>query len=417
LGEESNRREATDAEVEDMQALLARCLSQGALGFSSSQVSTHNDGDGDPVPSRAASWGELKALASTVRDYDGTTLELIVPGCIDGLSDAEMDFMADLSLAAGRPLNWNVLAVTGLNPTAHVHQLEASTRAAARGAQVVALTLPQGFRIRLSFLSGTPLDGLPGWAPTFALPVDDRIHALSDPEVRDRLDRGAQSPEAGLIGALADWGILTFAETFSPETARYEGRTVADVARERGQDPFDAMLDVVVADRLRTGLRPPELRESDEGWAMRADVWRDPRAVIGGSDAGAHLDMMCGATYTTFLVGEAVRERGLLSLEEAVRLLSDVPARLYGLKQRGRVEVGWFADLVVFDPATVGPAREHTRSDLPGGAPRLFAEAEGIAHVVVNGVPIVDGDRFTGDTPGTVFRSGHDTETVNILGG
>lgn len=417
MGDESNQREATAGEVDAMGSLLDRCLREGALGFSSSQASTHNDGDGDPVPSRAASWDELLSLAATVRDHEGTTLELIVPGCIDGLSDDEMDLMARLSLAGGRPLNWNVLAVTGLNPAAHVHQLEASTRAEEMGARVVALTLPQGFRLRLSFLTGTPLDGLPGWAPTFALPVDERMQALSDPMVREHLDRGARSPEAGMIGALANWGILTFAETFSAETKPYEGRTVADVAAERGQEPFDAMLDVVVADRLRTGLRPPEFSESDDGWSMRADVWQDRRTVIGGSDAGAHLDMMCGATYTTFLVGEAVRDRRLLTIEQAVRLLSDVPARLYGLRQRGRVEVGWHADLAVFDPSTVGPTAEHTLTDLPAGAPRLFAEAEGMTHVVVNGVPIVEGGRFTGDTPGTVLRSGRDTDTVTIPGG
>jgi N-acyl-D-aspartate/D-glutamate deacylase len=322
-----------------------------------------------------------------------------------------------MSLAAGRPLNWNVLGVTSLNPEGHVHQLDASTRAAERGATVVALTIPQGMHIRLSFLSGTPLDGLPGWGPTFALPVAERMRELADPAVRQRLNEGAHSPDAGLIGALANWEILTFVETFTPQTAGYEGRTVGDVATERGQEPFDALLDVVVADSLRTGLRPPELRENDEGWRMRAEVWRDPRAVIGGSDAGAHLDMMCGAAYTTFLVGEAVRDRELLTLEEAVRLLTDVPARLYGLRDRGRVAVGWCADLVVFDPSTVGPRGEHTRDDLPGGASRLFAEATGITQVLVNGTVIAEGGRFTGDTPGTVLRSGRDTETVTIPGG
>jgi N-acyl-D-aspartate/D-glutamate deacylase len=417
LGDESNDRPATPDEVASMQSLLAACLREGALGFSSSTAPTHNDGDGQPVPSRASTDDELLALATTVRAHPGTTLELILAGCINGLSDDEMDLMARLSLAAGRPLNWNVLAVTSLNPGGHLHQLEASTRAEARGARVVALTIPQGMRIRLSFLSGTPLDGLPGWAPVFALPVDERIGALSDHDVRRRLDAGAHSPDAGLIGALANWEILSFDETFAAENAAFEGRTVGEVAAERGQDPFDALLDVVVADGLRTGLRPPELREDDAGWRLRADAWRDPRVVVGGSDAGAHLDMMCGATYTTFLIGEAVRERGLLSLEEAVRLLSDVPARLYGLRDRGRVAEGWFADLVVFDPATVGPGPERTRDDLPGGAARLFADARGVAHVIVNGRPIVEAGRFTGDTPGTVLRSGRDTETVTIPGG
>jgi N-acyl-D-aspartate/D-glutamate deacylase len=153
---------------------------------------------------------------------------------------------------------------------------------------------------------------------------------------------------------------------------------------------------------------------SDADWAARAEIWRDPRAVVGGSDAGAHLDTMCGAVYSTTLLGEGVRQRQLLSLEEAVRLLTEVPARLYGLVDRGRVAEGWWADLVVLDPATVGPGPLRTRSDLPAGADRLFAGAEGIEHVLVNGTEVVSGGTLTGAVPGRVLRSGTDTVTVPL---
>jgi N-acyl-D-aspartate/D-glutamate deacylase len=145
---------------------------------------------------------------------------------------------------------------------------------------------------------------------------------------------------------------------------------------------------------------------------MRVDVWRDPRAMIGGSDAGAHLDMMSGAAYSTFVVGDAVRN-GYLPIEEAVRLISDKPARLYGLKDRGRITAGAFADLVCFDPQTVGPVGERTYDDLPGGASRIVAESSGVIHVLVNGTEIVHDAAYTGATPGTVLRAGRDTETVN----
>jgi N-acyl-D-aspartate/D-glutamate deacylase len=176
------------------------------------------------------------------------------------------------------------------------------------------------------------------------------------------------------------------------------------------------MLDVVVADDLRTGLCPPSLGDTDEDWRLRASVWRDPRAVIGGSDAGAHLDMMCGAVYSTSLLGSAVRERQLLPLEEAVRLLTDVPARLYGLRERGRIADGWHADLIAFDPQSVGHGPVRTRTDLPGGAMRLYADATGIPHVLVGGVPVIRDGHVTGATPGTVLRSGRDTETVPAAG-
>ena len=212
--------------------------------------------------------------------------------------------------------------------------------------------------------------------------------AFSDPETRRRLDAGAQSEEAGILRHLAVWDRLIFEETFAPENADAEGRTVGEVARARGLSPFDALLDVVVADGLRTGLRPP-IGESEEDWVLRAQTWQDPRAIVGGSDAGAHLDTMCGAIYSTSMLGDGVRARGLLSWEQAVRQLTDVPARLYGLRDRGRLVPGAFADVVVFDPATIGHGAVRTRDDLPGGASRLYAEAVGVGHVLVNGTEIV----------------------------
>ncbi len=259
-------------------------------------------------------------------------------------------------------------------------------------------------RIRLSFLSGFVLDGLPGWSDVLGRPVSERLALLADPEVRAELDAGAHSEEAGMLAGLARWDRFTVVEGFTPETREYEDRSVGDIARERGIAPFDALLDVVVADGLRTGLRPELPPEDDATWQARAAVWRDPRAVVGASDAGAHLDMFCMAGYSTFLVGPAVRELGLLDLEEAVRLLTDVPARLYGLDGRGRVEVGAHADLVVFDPATVGPGRERTVDDLPGGASRIVVDSEGVEAVLVAGTEIVTDGEFSGATPGTVLR-------------
>jgi N-acyl-D-aspartate/D-glutamate deacylase len=414
LGDEATDRVATDVELGAMADLLSSMLVDGALGFSTSHAPTHRDGDGAPVPSRAADRDELRHLAAVCGRHPGTQLELILPGSINGFDDDEMDLLAELSLLAGRPLNWNVLAVTSLNPDLHRHQLQASVRAEARGAVVKALTIPQGFQIRISFLSGIPLDALPGWGPVMALPTDERLAAFADPEVRRRLDEGAQSSEAGLIGALANWGALSFFECHTPETRAYEGRSVRSVAAEQDKEPFDALLDVVIADRLRTVMQPPIPAETDEGWAMRAEAWRDPHTIIGGSDAGAHLDLFCGATYSTILLGEVVRDGGLLSMEEAVHQLTDVPARFYGLRDRSRIAQGWWADLIAFDPATVAPELERTRDDLPGGASRIYAGAVGMHHVLVGGEPIVEGGELTDATPGQVLRSGTDTDTVTI---
>jgi N-acyl-D-aspartate/D-glutamate deacylase len=265
------------------------------------------------------------------------------------------------------------------------------------------------------------LGSLPRWHEVVALPPDERRRAVADPDVRDRLRTGvAKARERGL-GAFASWDLVEVAAAANADQASLVGRTIADIASERGVDPTDVLVDVVLPDALPLTLvlpsLVPSLGASDEGWRRRAEVWRDTRTVLGGSDAGAHLDVMCHANYTTAVLGESVRERGLLSLEEAVHQLTDVPARLYGLRGRGRVADGWCADLVVFDPARVGSRPVHARFDLPGGGMRLYAESDGVEHVLVGGREIVTAGALTGATPGTVLRSGRDTDTVTLRGG
>ncbi|MBV8182457.1 MAG: amidohydrolase family protein [Mycobacterium sp.] len=412
MGEDAVGGDATPAQIDRMVALLHEALTDGALGFSTSQSQTHNDGSGQPVPSRSASRDELVALAAGVRSHPGTTLEAIIPGCLQGFTDDETALLTDMSLAADRPLNWNLLGVSAANPAGHQRQLHTSEVAAERGGRVVALTLPHAMKIRLSFLTGFVLDGLPGWRDIMHLPVPERLAALADPEVRRRLNDGAQSDEAGMLRGLANWQRLIIVETFAQENADATGRTVGEAAAARGGEPFDTLLDIVIADELRTGLTPAPFGNDAADWRARAEVWQSPHAVIGGSDAGAHLDMMCGAIYTTSLLGHGVREHQVVTLEEAVRLLTDVPARLYGLTERGRITPGWHADLVLFDPVTIDHGPERTRYDLPAGAPRLVAGAHGITSVLVGGVEVCRDGVATGALPGTVLRSGRDTHTV-----
>ena len=319
MGDDAVGGEASAAQIEKMATLLGAALADGALGLSTSQSNTHNDGSGQPVPSRSASRDELLALAAVLRQHSGTQLEAIIPGCLSGFTDDDIALLTDMSRAADRPLNWNVLGVSAANPEGHEKQLRASKVAAEHGGRIVALTLPHSTKIRLSFLSGFVLDGLPGWRETMHLPIPERLKALADPGVRRRLDAGAHSEEAGILRGLANWERLIIVETFAPENDDATGRTVGEVAAARGADPFDALLDVVIADELRTGLSPRPFGDGEADWKARAEVWRNRDAVIGGSDAGAHLDMMCGAIYTTSLLGHGAREHQVVTLEEALR--------------------------------------------------------------------------------------------------
>jgi N-acyl-D-aspartate/D-glutamate deacylase len=413
MGADAVGHPATRPQLDAMTALLHGAMDAGALGFSSSQTANHNDGDGQPIPSRAATRDELLTLAAAVASHPGTTLEWIFAGGVNGFSDDELDLMTALSLAADRPLNWNALGVSSDDPDGHWRKLDASTRAAQRGATVLALTVPHLLRLRLSLETGFIFDGLPGWAETMALPIPWRIAALRNPEVRQQLAEGAQSPEAGLLRNLVDWEGVAVVEVFTPDLQDAVGLTGAELARRRrAPSAFDALLDVAVADELRTGLAATTLGDDDATWKVRADVWRDSGVILGASDAGAHMDLMCGAEYSSIHLGANVRERRLLSLEDAVRQLTDLPASLYGLRHRGRVQEGWWGDLMVFDPDTIAAGPTHTRQDLPGGCSRLYCEAIGISHVLVNGTPIVTHGELTGSEPGTLLRSGRDTDTV-----
>jgi N-acyl-D-aspartate/D-glutamate deacylase len=400
---------ATTPDIDAMCRLLDDGLAAGAVGFSSSWANTHNDSDGNAVPSRASAVDELLALSEVVGRHEGTTLEFIP--AVDVWTDEHVDVMARMSSTARRPLNWNLLAVSQWDTDVAARKLAASDYAAERGGLVRALTVPDALGVRLTFKTGFVLDSFPGWAKPMALPDDEKLAMLADPEQRRELDTLAKQME-GRLRVLAEWTPFTVAETFSPETKKYEGRTIREIAEEEQRDPFDVLCDIVVADNLLTGLATPRLGEDDGSWAARVEIWRDPRAVVGASDAGAHLDMITTFNYSTTLLREAVARRDLLPVEEAVHYLTDVPARLYGLKERGRIRHGWHADIVVFDLDTVGPGDVYTRFDLPAGEGRLYSGGTGMERVLVNGVEIVRHGEMTGASPGTLLRSGRDTVTV-----
>jgi N-acyl-D-aspartate/D-glutamate deacylase len=411
MGDAATERAATPDEIDRMASLLRAGLAAGAIGFSSTWSTTHNDAAGRPVPSRHATAAELVTLAGVCRDFEGTSLEFL-PG-VGPWDAATEQVMLDMTVAAERPLNWNIIAGSARSRRHWEEKLDLSDRARELGGKIVGLVIPRIFGARFCFRSGFVLDAIEGWREPMALPPAEKLALLSDPAGRAHLAELAEATTG--MGTLTDWGAKVIVETFTDETKRYEGRTVADIAADEGKAPFDALLDVVVADDLRTSFRNASDDDTEEDWAARADLWRDPRAVVGASDAGAHLDMLATFSFSTDLLAFGVREHGLLSTEEAVRLLTSVPADLYGLMDRGRLAEGSVADLVVFDETTVGPEEVSTRFDLPGGAGRLYAGAHGVEHVVVNGVPIVAAGALTGATPGTLLRSGRDTTNPSMV--
>ena len=409
MHDDANSREATPAEIDQMVALLRAGLQAGGMGFSSTWSTSHNDHTGVPVPSRHASRAELLALCAEVRHHEGTTLEFIP--AVGQFSDETFELMGDMSAAANRPLNWNLLQVYAQNWDLVQHQLNGFDIAARRGGHVLALTLPDTFRLRLNFRSGFILDILNGWDSLMALPPQEKLAMLRDPAGRQKMNEIAQLTD-GPTRAIANWGGYQLLQTFSAQWKPYEGRIIGEIAAERGVTPWDLLCDIVIDDNLNTVIANQDKGQDRETWEKRVQVWRDHRAVVGASDAGAHLDMIDSYAFSTTMLSRAVREHELMPLEEAVFHLTDRPARLYGLKNRGRIAKGWAADITVFDPSTVGPGPAEMKFDLPGGAGRVYGESIGVEHVIVNGVPAVRNNVAMESRPGTLLRSGRDTETV-----
>jgi N-acyl-D-aspartate/D-glutamate deacylase len=412
MGAEATEREATAEEIDQMRALLADGIRAGGLGFSTTLARTHSDGEGKPVASRWAAEEELLALAAEVALHEGTTLEFASDGCLDGFSDDEVGFMIRFSRAGNRPLNWNVLTIDSHAPERYRNQLDAMDRCTAEGARVVALTMPVIVGMNMSFLTYCALNMMPDWGPILGLPLEERIARLREPETRRFMEDRAASPDAGVFARLTGWDTYVIGDTFSPANEGLTGRRVGDIAAERGLGAFDTLLDVVLADDLRTVLWPGATDADPASWELRRQAWDHPSVMLGGSDAGAHLDRMQGANYTTRFIADCLRGRKLTSVERAVQMLTQVPAELFGLRDRGVISEGAHADLVLFDPETVDSELLTMVDDLPGGTSRLYAGSVGVRSVWVAGVETVHDGRPTGSLPGAVLRSGTDTDTV-----
>jgi N-acyl-D-aspartate/D-glutamate deacylase len=401
LGVESGTETLTPASMAGLRQSLRHALEAGAMGFSSSWGGAHFDGNGDPVPSRHAGTAELIGLCEELAAFPGTQVEFIPT--MHPFSEAHVDLMTKMSVAARSPLNWNVLLTLDAEECAG--KLAASDHAAAHGGRVVALSYPGPMQARVSLLSSA-FDAIPGWSETMALAPDEIVRRLNDPVERERLRELAEQGDKATLG-LTRFENLRVLDTYTDDTRATEGRLLGDLARERGAEPFDVLCDLATAD-IRTGFNRAPIGDDPASWKLRLESWQDPRVIMGASDAGAHIDMLSTFDYPVALLAMA-RERAAMPLPPLIRSLTDVPATLYGMRDMGRIEDGFRADVLLFDPAVIAPGRVSWQDDLPGGAGRLFSQPVGIEHVFVNGTEIASAGTLTGERPGRVLKAGIDT--------
>ncbi len=405
MGADALERAATADERAQMVALVRQGMAAGAIGWSTSLSPTHFFADdGKPAPSRVAEREELLELAAALRGFDGSVIE-VAPNTIIGSIDdklREQDFFAEMARASGGVVSWAPLLQSPFLPGVEDACLAAAADYQRDGVEVVPQIGCRPLELRWDFATpGFGLDNNPFWRPFMAKPREERRRLFADAAFRDELTSMAQG---SFVVALAHgWDQLFLRMPVSDRTSRWQDKSVAQIAAERGADPVTAFCDTILDDDLQAQWGAP-LLNFDE--AIVGGMLRHPAAVVALSDAGAHMDTLCDQGFTTYLLGHWVRERGLLSLEEAVRLISRVPAERYGLQGRGRIEVGYAADLVLFDAATVGVRPTEMVYDLPQKQRRLLQTADGIEHVFVNGTAVVEHGVPTGRSAGRVLRGG-----------
>jgi len=403
MGAAAAERAATAEELARMQEVVREAMRAGACGFSTSESTTHFFSDGTPVPSRVAPREEFRALASVLGEF-GRGLTEVAPLHVIGSTDSKADdqrFYGEVAVASGRPVTWAPLLHSPFDPQGCLRLIEEARAAQARGIPVVPQVGCRPLEIRISFgASSIATENNPFWKTILHKPVAERRALFASPAFRDELR--AMSPAGAWVAAMGPSWEQIFLR-FSPVAAHASWLDVplSRIAAARGGDPVDALCEVSLESDLACQFGVPIMNVDED---MVAQLIRHPAGILALSDAGAHVDTLSDQGFTTYLLGHWVRELQALPLEEAVRLLTAAPAHLYGLSGRGEIRPGYAADLVLFDPTTVGLQRTELVADLPGGAARLIQRAIGVEYVMVNGAVLIDRGTQTDARGGRVLR-------------
>ncbi len=389
MGTDASRRAATDAEIAQMQAIVRGAMQAGAVGFASSTSPAHNGEGGLPMPSRLADDREMRALVMAMGEC-GHGVYMLTKG-----GHTPVPFLESLAAESGRPVMIAALLHNSTNPNAVFNDLDAIAAANSRGHSLIGQVSCCPLTMDFTMQSPYPVEGLESWRPALGLHGDALVTMLGSPAFRDSV-RAELATTATFRLFNGEWGKVQVVETAAPAHARYEQQTIADIARIEGRDPLDVMLDLAVDENLET-VFTAQLLNSDEQAVGR--MLNHPHSIVSLSDAGAHLTFFNDAGFGLHLLGHWARERASMSMSEAVRRLTSQPAQVFGMRGRGAIREGYAADLLLFDPTTVGRGPKRRVFDLPGGAPRLTTDAMGVHGVWVNGQLIADADGLLESAP------------------
>ena len=404
MGERAFNQPATEEDMAAMERELRDALRAGAMGFTTSRSPSHETPDRRPVASRAASWDEVRRLVGVMGELNAGIFELAGEGVDRSGGNAEKmreyhGRLRDLAVETGRPVTFGLFSRRE-SPDIWRAYLALLDETAAAGGRMFAQVHSRWLSAVLSFKTQLPFDRLPVWKELRALPLEEQKRRLRDPELRRRLvETAREREERRAIGtearpAVYDW-------IFIMDTVEGPHRSVADVARQRGCDPVDAMIDLALEKDLELFFLQPIANEDQD---IALELIKHPRTVVTFSDSGAHVSQLMDASLQTHLLSYWVRAKQVLTLEQAVRMLTFDTATQWGFADRGLIREGFAAVLVVFDPDTVGPEMPEVVRDLPAGAKRLVQRARGISSTVVNGEVLLRDGKHTGALPGRLLR-------------
>mgnify|MGYP006164056193 CR=1 FL=1 len=403
MGERAFTDQASEDDVVAMQRLVKEAMGAGAVGFSTSRTFNHTTADDRPVASRIAHWDEVRAIVNAVGETGKGIFEIAgeAPGRDPERIREYHERLRDLAVESGVTQTWGMFSVKAA-PDFWRPYFDLLDETAAAGGRMFAQVHSRALNNILSFESNLPYDNWDVWRDIRALPLAEQKAKLQDPSIRTKLVEIANQKYTGprIVGAELrppDWDLV-----YPMDDMVYDKPSMAQIARERSVDPVELMIDMAVEKDMKMFFRTPIANENQD---HVLEMMKHPRSVVTFSDSGAHVSQIMDSSLQTHLLSYWVREKEAMSLEEAVRQITYNTATMWGLHDRGLLREGMAADVVVFDPDTVGPRMPEVLNDLPAGAQRLKQTADGILNTVVNGEILLTNNEHTGSVPGRLLRS------------
>ena len=403
MGERAFSEEANPEDMAAMKKELADSIRAGAMGFTTSRTRNHQTPNGDPVASRLASWDEVKELVGVMGDLGAGIFE-IASEEVGRDPQAQREYherLRDLAVESGRPVTWGMFS-TKRAPEIWSPYMDLLEETAQAGGKMFAQVHSRALTVLMSFETRMPFDGYPVWKEMRQKSLAEQEAALRDPEMRAKLVAAANGENPNKTKAAGpEIRRMDYDNVFVMDTVAGPNKSLAEVAKERGLDPVDAMIDVALENNMKAFFRQPLINENQD---HVLEMMKHPRSVVTFSDSGAHVSQIMDSSLQTHVLSHWVREKGAFTLEEAVHMLTSEPAEAWGFEDRGLLKEGMAADIIVFDADRVAPLMPEVRTDLPAGAKRLVQKAEGIAYSIVNGEVLMRDGEHTGVYPGKLLR-------------